>query len=328
MYGAQLIAACATVTRRWSFSGWAGTACGPRVVTPWWTPKTWRWSESPKSSGNLPKIWGLFRKLIAEADKRRPDLAVVIDSPAFNWRVARQMRKRGVPVVYYVCPQFWAWRQGRVRLLRKYVHKALVIFPFEEQFYRERGVDATFVGHPLADLRRPAIEREDYAHEHDLDPAKQWITLMPGSRVKEVRMNLPAILRIGCETRRGLRISVAGGADAGPQFFRRARRIGRHPPGSRVAARALPFAGGNHRQRNGHRGSGDDGHAVCHGLPRLAAHLPAGQAAGEGSAVCHGEPDCGGRGRSRAGAAGFHRRKSRGPDQSRFCRTDLLAKRC
>ena len=144
--------------------------------------------------GHLPKIYSLFRKLIAEADKRRPDLAIVIDSPAFNWRVARQMRKRGVPVVYYVCPQFWAWRQGRVRLLRKYITKALVIFPFEEKFYRDRGVDATFVGHPLADLPRPAIERTEYAAQHRLDAAKAWITLMPGSRVKEVRMNLPPIL--------------------------------------------------------------------------------------------------------------------------------------
>jgi lipid-A-disaccharide synthase len=119
---------------------------------------------------------------------------VVIDSPAFNWRVARQMKKRGIPVVYYVCPQFWAWRQGRVRLLRKYVDKALVIFPFEEKFYRDRGVSAEFVGHPLARLPRSSISREQYAAEHGLDLAKQWITLMPGSRAKEVRMNLPGIL--------------------------------------------------------------------------------------------------------------------------------------
>ena len=143
---------------------------------------------------HLPKIWGLFHKLIAEADKRKPDLAIVIDSPAFNWRVARQMHKRGIPVVYYVCPQFWAWRQGRVRLLRKYVDRALVIFPFEEKFYRDRGVDATFVGHPLADVPRPEIAREAYARQRSLNVSKPWITLMPGSRVKEVRMNLPAIL--------------------------------------------------------------------------------------------------------------------------------------
>jgi lipid-A-disaccharide synthase len=143
---------------------------------------------------HLPKILGLYRHLIAEADRRKPDLAIVIDSPAFNWRVARQMKKRGISTVYYVAPQFWAWRQGRVRLLRDYIEKALVIFPFEEEFYRERGVDATFVGHPLAALPHPAIERVDYAAQFHLDPEKPWITLMPGSRVKEVRMNLPTIL--------------------------------------------------------------------------------------------------------------------------------------
>src|SRR6202790_2974747 len=143
---------------------------------------------------HLPKILGLYRKLIRAADEKRPAIAVVIDSPAFNWRVARQMRKRHVPVVYYVAPQFWAWRQGRVRLLRKYIDKALVIFPFEEKFYRERGVNATFVGHPLADLPAPEITREAYAAENQVDAAKPWITLMPGSRRKEVRMNLPTIL--------------------------------------------------------------------------------------------------------------------------------------
>src|SRR5579864_8763240 len=132
--------------------------------------------------GHLPRIWGLFHKLIDEADRRRPDLSIVIDSPAFNWRVARQMKKRGIPVVYYVAPQFWAWRQGRVKLLRKYIDKALVIFPFEEKFYRDRGVDASFVGHPLADLPRPTVEHSDYAREFGLDPNKRWITLMPGSR--------------------------------------------------------------------------------------------------------------------------------------------------
>jgi len=144
---------------------------------------------------HLPKIWRLFHQLIAEADRRRPDLTIVIDSPAFNWRVAREMKKRGVPVVYYVCPQFWAWRQGRVKLLRKYVDKALVIFPFEERFYRDRGVDTEFVGHPLADLTPPAISRREYAARFELDSGKPWITIMPGSRRKEVRMNLPGILQ-------------------------------------------------------------------------------------------------------------------------------------
>src|SRR5215469_6792813 len=143
---------------------------------------------------HLPKILGLYKNLIREADRRKPDLAIVIDSPAFNWRVARQMKRRGIPTVYYVAPQFWAWRQGRVRLLRHYIDKALVIFPFEEKFYRDRGVDATFVGHPLSQLPYPTIAREAYAKQFGLDPAKPWITVMPGSRLKEVRMNLGTIL--------------------------------------------------------------------------------------------------------------------------------------
>jgi lipid-A-disaccharide synthase len=218
MYGAQLIEA---LRRRVAIPAHVGT--GLRPVQPGQSPATTQageleffgaGGERMRATGceivvdakdlavvgiteilsHLPKILGLYRKLIRAADEKRPAIAVVIDSPAFNWRVARQLKKRGIPVVYYVAPQFWAWRQGRVKLLRKYVNKALVIFPFEEKFYRDRGVDATFVGHPLADLPVPEISREAYAAAHQVDAAKLWITLMPGSRRKEVRMNLPTIL--------------------------------------------------------------------------------------------------------------------------------------
>lgn len=199
MYGAQLIAALRHIYPSLEFFGVGGEkmrAAGCDTVV---DAKDLSVVGITEILSHLPRIWGLFHRLIAEANKRKPDLAIVIDSPAFNWRVARQMKKRGIPVIYYVAPQFWAWRQGRVRLLRKYVTKALVIFPFEEQFYRDHGVDATFVGHPLAELSsaslpKQAIERSAYAAQHHLDPEKHWITLMPGSRVKEVHMNLPAIL--------------------------------------------------------------------------------------------------------------------------------------
>ena len=194
MYGAQLIEALRRLEPSIEFFGVGGErmrAAGCDTVV---DAKDLAVVGISEIVSHLPKILGCYRKLIAEADRRKPDLAVVIDSPAFNWRVARQMHKRGIPVVYYVCPQFWAWRQGRVKLLRKYIRKALVIFPFEEKFYRDRGVDATFVGHPLADLPRPAMEREDYAAANQLDVSRPWVTLMPGSRVKEVRMNLPTIL--------------------------------------------------------------------------------------------------------------------------------------
>src|SRR6266542_5797759 len=194
MYGAQLISALRRLDPSLDFFGVGGEkmrAAGCDTVV---DAKDLSVVGITEILSHLAKIWKLFHKLIADADRRKPDVAIVIDSPAFNWRVARQMKKRGVPVCYYVCPQFWAWRQGRVRLLRKYVNKALVIFPFEEEFYRDRGVDAEFVGHPLADLPRPEISRDEYAVQYGLDPEKPWITLMPGSRVKEVRMNLPETL--------------------------------------------------------------------------------------------------------------------------------------
>jgi Lipid A disaccharide synthetase len=194
MYGAQLIEALRRRDPSLTFFGAGGErmrAAGCEIVV---DAKELAVVGITEILSRLPQILGLYRKLIRAADEKRPAIAIVIDSPAFNWRVARQMHKRGIPVVYYVCPQFWAWRQGRVKLLRKYVDKALVIFPFEEKFYRDRGVDAIFVGHPLADLPLPNISRADYAAANQLDVAKNWITLMPGSRRKEVRMNLPTIL--------------------------------------------------------------------------------------------------------------------------------------
>jgi lipid-A-disaccharide synthase len=194
MYGAQLIEALRKRNSNLRFFGAGGDrmrAAGCDIVV---DARDLAVVGITEIVSHLPKILGLYRNLLHAADERRPSLAIVIDSPAFNWRVARQMQKRGIPVVYYVCPQFWAWRQGRVKLLRKYVSKALVIFPFEEKFYRDRGVDATFVGHPLAGVQPPSISREQYAVQYGLDPNKQWITLMPGSRRKEVRMNLPTML--------------------------------------------------------------------------------------------------------------------------------------
>lgn len=143
----------------------------------------------------LPKIYGEFRKLLRAIDERKPDAAILIDSPAFHFKVARELHRRGIPVIYYVAPQLWAWRSGRVRLVRRYFKKALVIFPLEEQWYRERGMDAEFVGHPLADLDRPSESLQDFVEEQGYEPDKPIIALMPGSRHKEIRMNLPAMLR-------------------------------------------------------------------------------------------------------------------------------------
>ena len=143
---------------------------------------------------HLPRIFRLFHKVVAEADRRKPDAGILIDFPDFNFRLARELHKRGIPVIYYVSPQLWAWRQSRIELVRKYVRKMLVIFPFEEEFYRQHGIDAEFVGHPLSEMPLPSVTREQFASGYQLDPHRQWIALLPGSRRGEVSRIFPKLL--------------------------------------------------------------------------------------------------------------------------------------
>jgi lipid-A-disaccharide synthase len=143
---------------------------------------------------HAPFIYSQYRKLVASIKQRRPDVAVLIDFPDVNFRLARELKKLGIPVIYFVSPQLWAWKRKRLRWVQERVSRMLVIFPFEERFYRARGVDAKFVGHPLAELPLPAISRKEYAALHSLNPAKEWVALLPGSREKEVRANLPIML--------------------------------------------------------------------------------------------------------------------------------------
>lgn len=143
---------------------------------------------------HLPRIYREFRRLKQSIRTRRPGVAVLIDFPDIHFKLAEELRRLRVPVIFFVSPQLWAWKKHRIRLVQQYVDRMLVIFPFEEAFYRERGVDAEFVGHPLAELALPVIRREQFAAEHDLDPGKIWIGILPGSRMKEIRENLPEIL--------------------------------------------------------------------------------------------------------------------------------------
>jgi lipid-A-disaccharide synthase len=143
---------------------------------------------------HLPRIYRLFHHLVREAERRRPDAVVVIDFPDFNFRLAREMHKRNIPVIYYVSPQLWAWRPSRIELVRKYVRKMLVIFPFEVEFYRRHGIEAEFVGHPLADVKSPATSRNEFAAQYDLPFEKTWIALLPGSRHGEVSRIFPKLL--------------------------------------------------------------------------------------------------------------------------------------
>lgn len=135
---------------------------------------------------HLPKIYGEYKKLLREIDRHRPDAAVLIDFPDWNFRLAQELHRRKIPVVYYVSPQLWAWRPRRIEQVKKFVSKMLVIFPFEEPWYRERGVEAEYVGHPLMAIAPP----QPVAWSSTKIP----VALLPGSRRKEIGMNLPIML--------------------------------------------------------------------------------------------------------------------------------------
>jgi len=144
---------------------------------------------------HLPRIYREYRKLKQAIRERRPSVAVLIDFPEIHFRLAQEFHRLGVPVIFFVSPQLWAWKQHRIKLVRQFVSRMLVIFPFEESYYRERGVDAEFVGHPLAELPLPTVSRKQFALENGLDAAKTWIGLLPGSRPREIRDLLPEMLR-------------------------------------------------------------------------------------------------------------------------------------
>jgi lipid-A-disaccharide synthase len=135
----------------------------------------------------------MLRQLAATARDERPDVFVAIDFPDFNFRLMRAVHALGIPVVYYISPQLWAWRAGRMQTMKRYVDRVLVIFPFEEAIYREAGVPVTFVGHPLVDMARATRPRAAVLAGAGLDPARPTVALLPGSRANEVRRIAPGI---------------------------------------------------------------------------------------------------------------------------------------
>jgi len=140
---------------------------------------------------HLRHLRAVFRRVLEEAERHRPDAAVLVDYPDFNLRLARALHRRGIPVIYYVSPQLWAWRRGRIHDIRASVARMLVIFPFEEALYRDAGVPVSFVGHPLVSLVHPPADPVTPRRELGLDPERPVVALLPGSRAKEVAHNLP-----------------------------------------------------------------------------------------------------------------------------------------
>ena len=180
----------------------------------------------------LPRSLAALRRLIDAVRQDRPDVLVAVDFPDFNFRLASAVRRFGVPVVYYVSPQLWAWRPSRMKVMKRIADRVLVIFPFEEEIYRHASVPVEFVGHPLIDLVRTQQPRETFLQEQGIDPARPVVALLPGSRPNEVHRLLPVMseaARIVADRLPGVQFVVARAPSLDDRLFSRVRWRGVRP---------------------------------------------------------------------------------------------------
>jgi len=180
----------------------------------------------------LPKSFAVLNRLVDAARSEKPDVVVLIDFPDFNFRLGSAVKKLGIPVVYYISPQLWAWRKNRMRMMKHLADRVLVIFPFEEQIYRDAGVPVEFVGHPLVDLARAQEPKEAFVRELGIDASRPIVALLPGSRPNEVERLLPvmrdAVARI---TRQlpGVQFVVARAPSLDDRLFAKTKWNGARP---------------------------------------------------------------------------------------------------
>lgn len=179
----------------------------------------------------LPRTYAMYRRLVEHAAATRPDVFVAIDFPDFNFRLAHAVRKLGVPVVYYISPQLWAWRRGRMKTMKRIADRVLVIFPFEEVIYREADVPVEWVGHPLLELTGQPESRESFCRRLGLDPEAPVVALLPGSRRNEVTAILPGLVdaaeRIRARVPR-VQFVVARAPHVAPELFAPLRQLDTH----------------------------------------------------------------------------------------------------
>jgi len=154
----------------------------------------------------LPELRRAMNSMKSYIARERPDLLILIDYPGMNLRLASFAREKGIKVMYYISPQVWAWGRSRVKAIRKNVDKMVVILPFELEFYRNEGVDVDYVGHPLIDLVKTEIDREDFLERYGVAPGSKLVSLLPGSRLQEIGHHLAPLL----ETARALGRAVPG----------------------------------------------------------------------------------------------------------------------
>jgi len=189
-HGAALMSAMQARDPRISFTGIGGEEMRAAGLASLYDAREMAVVGFSEVIGKIPFLRRAMRRVVNHILDTRPERAILIDYPGFNLRLAKRLHRSGIPVTYYISPQLWAWREGRIEAIKQYVDQMLVIFPFEEQWYRERGVEALFVGHPILDEPPPAMDRKAFLASHGLVADQPVLTLYPGSRPEEIKRHL------------------------------------------------------------------------------------------------------------------------------------------
>ena len=194
LHGANLVLAARELDSDLEFFGTGGGRLASAGTELMYTLETMSLMGGTEVLSGIKRTWDMYRDLKAALSDRKPSALVLIDYPELNLPLAKAAHQAGVPVIYYVCPQIWAWRTWRIRKMEKYVDRRVVVFPFEVDFYEKNGLSADFVGHPLLDVMEAPRSKREVKAELGLDPERPWLLLMPGSRKPLVRQLLPIML--------------------------------------------------------------------------------------------------------------------------------------
>jgi lipid-A-disaccharide synthase len=186
---------CAALKRRhpeWNLWGVGGDLMATSGCELWRNARTWSVMGFVEVLKSLSKFRERLNSLVAEIARRKPAAVVLIDFPGFNLKVAKRVHGLGIPVMYYIVPQLWAWGQDRIEIFRRHVDRTVVVFPFEQQFFESRGVRATWIGHPLVDYVRPSATREVLRAKLGIAEGEKFVALLPGSRLQDFENHLPS----------------------------------------------------------------------------------------------------------------------------------------
>lgn len=226
---------CAALKRRhpdWNLWGVGGDLMATSGCDLWRNARSWSVMGFAEVLKALPKFHERMTSLVAEIEKRRPDAVVLIDFPGFNLKLAKKVHALGIPVMYYIVPQVWAWGQNRVEIFRKHIDRTVVVFPFEKEFFAKHGVHAEWIGHPLVDYVRPTASREAIRATLGIAENDRLIALLPGSRLQDFESHLPAFseaVKLIGERVDGIRWALGLAPTLADQVRPHLNRAGREP---------------------------------------------------------------------------------------------------